>query len=217
MPDDKHEDQGEPIPVKPEEVVVSPPEESTPETLPPEEDTVRAAFTEGTASGEKAPEGEVALEPQPVPAPPPANAPTDVLTSTRGFRNNNPGNLRYSDANPWLGQLDPDDAGFCRFTTPVAGIRALARTLVNYENDHGLNTLDGIVHRWAPPGDHNDTAAYLSSVCRQTGYADSAVLQLRDGRVLTPLVVAIIRQENGSQPYDEATVAAGVSQALGHS
>ncbi len=57
----------------------------------------------------------------------------------RGIRNNNPGNIRHGEN--WQG-LNPNsrsiDAAFCVFNTPVAGIRALAKVLINYKKIYGL-------------------------------------------------------------------------------
>lgn len=83
----------------------------------------------------------------------------------RGIRNNNPGNIRHG-AN-WLG-LNPNgrniDSGFCVFTAPVYGIRALAKVLVNYKRIYGLNTVRQIVNRYAPPNE-NQTTAYMDFIC----------------------------------------------------
>lgn len=87
----------------------------------------------------------------------------------RGIRNNNPGNIRHG-AN-WHG-LNPDgrkiDPAFCVFTTSVAGIRALAKVLINYKRIHGLNTVRQIISRYAPPNE-NQTTAYIQSVAKQLG------------------------------------------------
>lgn len=56
----------------------------------------------------------------------------------RGIRNNNPGNLEWGD--PWQG-LDPDgqaqDKRFVVFKDPAMGIRAIARTLITYQDKYG--------------------------------------------------------------------------------
>ncbi len=130
----------------------------------------------------------------------------------RGIRNHNPGNLRRT-ADPWQG-LSPvqSDAAFFTFTSAVWGIRALARTLIAYQDRHGLDTIRGIVNRWAPPVE-NDTPAYVAAVAARTGFAPDAPLDLHDARCLTPLVEAIIHHENGRMPYAPAVIAKGLTLA----
>ncbi|MFU2316820.1 hypothetical protein [Rahnella sp. PCH160] len=50
----------------------------------------------------------------------------------RGLRNNNPGNIEASDANPWEGQIG-SDGRFAKFETPEHGIRALGKNLLSYQ------------------------------------------------------------------------------------
>jgi hypothetical protein len=140
-------------------------------------------------------------------------------TEPRGLRNNNPGNLRKSD-DSWSG-LAPvqDDPAFLQFSEPYFGIRALARTLLNYQRRHGLETIRALIARWAPPvgekgAEENDTAAYVAAVARRTGFAPDQVLDLDDAATLAALVRAIILQENGEDPYDAALVERAVASAL---
>lgn len=131
----------------------------------------------------------------------------------RGIRNNNPGNIERS-AVRWLGEVSGADTRFATFDTPEAGIRALARNLITYQQRHGLNTVRRIIARWAPPRE-NATAAYEVAVARELGVDPDAPLNLRDEATLSKLSAAIIRHENGVQPYADATLAAGVRAALG--
>jgi len=130
----------------------------------------------------------------------------------RGIRNNNPGNIRRS-TDKWQG-LAPaqDDPAFFKFEAPVMGIRALVRILKNYQTKHGLNTIEQIINRWAPPVE-NDTAAYVRNVERWTGLAANQPLDLTQPFILGALVPAIIRMENGIQPYPDALIAQGISLA----
>jgi hypothetical protein len=71
--------------------------------------------------------------------------------TARGIRNNNPGNIRYTGT-PWQGLDEPkSDGQFCRFANPCWGIRAIARTLITYQDKHGLNSVYQMIARWAPP------------------------------------------------------------------
>lgn len=132
--------------------------------------------------------------------------------TTRGIRNNNPGNIRISDT-PWHGKLIASkDPEFETFDAPVDGIRAMARILETYFDEYGLSTVTSIITRWAPPNENN-THAYIRAVCESTGFEPDAVLT-PDADTLGKLVPAIIRQENGEQPYSEPIIAAGVALAL---
>ena len=70
----------------------------------------------------------------------------------RGIRNNNPGNIRWGSA--WQGlKVDgkEQDKDFCVFIAPEYGIRAMCKILLNYSRLYKINTVAGIIHRWAPP------------------------------------------------------------------
>lgn len=129
----------------------------------------------------------------------------------RGIRNNNPGNIVQSQTR-WEGEIDGADPRFASFATPEAGIRALGRNLLAYEA-RGLNTVSSIIARWAPATE-NDTAAYVATVAKQIGVNPNEPLNLKDRKTMTSLATAIIRHENGVQPYDEKTIGAGVDSAL---
>ncbi|HCM1874248.1 TPA: hypothetical protein N3A16_002823 [Salmonella enterica subsp. diarizonae serovar 53:z10:z35] len=133
--------------------------------------------------------------------------------ATSGIRNNNPGNLEYSKSNPWVGQ-NGDDGRFAKFETPEHGIRALGRNLMSYQRQ-GIDTVNEIINRWAPPTDNNDTAAYIKAVCEQLGVSADEPLDSSNPDTLKALCAAIIQHENGSQPYSDQQLTSGVSAALG--
>lgn len=131
----------------------------------------------------------------------------------RGVRNNNPGNLEASSSNPWVGQTG-SDGRFAKFETPEHGIRALGRNLLSYQRQ-GIDTVSDIINRWAPPTDNNDTAAYIKSVCAQLRVKADQPLDASNPDTLQALCAAIIKHENGSQPYSNEQLSTGVSAALG--
>lgn len=133
--------------------------------------------------------------------------------SARGIRNNNPGNLEYSKTNPWVGQTG-DDGRFAKFETPEHGIRALGRNLLSYQRQ-GIDTVNDIINRWAPPSDNNDTDAYIQAVCAQLGVTPDQPLDASNPDTLKALCASIIQHENGSQPYSDQQLATGVSAAIG--
>ena len=125
----------------------------------------------------------------------------------RGIRNNNPGNIRHGDK--WQGmsqaQTDPD---FVTFNDPVFGIRAMNRIFKTYSTVHGIDTVRGVVERWAPPVE-NVTESYVLSVADRLGVGPDQVIDVR--RHAEALTTAIIYHENGRQPYDVATISQGVN------
>lgn len=132
-----------------------------------------------------------------------------VIYKQRGLRNNNPGNIRHGEQ--WQGMAtEQTDPSFITFASPEYGIRAMAKVLKNYQSLYGLNTLAKIAARWAPPNE-NDTVAYTIALEKFTGIPANQPINVADQ--LNKLIPGIIRQENGLQPYDEATIARGIALA----
>lgn len=133
----------------------------------------------------------------------------------RGIRNFNPGNIELGD--PWQGmRAKQTDGRFAQFETPAFGIRAIARTLITYQDKHGIRTVTAAINRWAPPGE-NDTGAYVRAVQKAVG---GELVDMHEYRYLRPLVEAIIKHENGVGPlknantwYDGATIEEGLRLA----
>lgn len=134
--------------------------------------------------------------------------------TSRGIRNNNPGNLRKTN-DPWQGLAETQtDKEFFVFENPIYGIRALARTLIKYQDKHGLRTIRHIISRWAPSAE-NDTVAYIRGVSMATEFGADIELNMHKYAHLKAMTSAIILFENGQQPYtsaqiDKALVLAGV-------
>lgn len=120
----------------------------------------------------------------------------DNKTLPRGLRNNNPGNIRLSDT-LWMGEIRPSqDKYFCQFCDMAHGYRALLRTLQTYVRKRGCRTIADIIIRWAPPAENN-TAAYITDVCRQLQVPSSHVIDVDDRDSMCALAAAISRHENG--------------------
>jgi hypothetical protein len=133
----------------------------------------------------------------------------------RGIRNNNPGNLVQSSI-PFQGKVPGTDSRFETFDTPENGIRALDKNLIAYQEKYGINTVKGVIERWAPKSENN-TEAYVSAVAKEMGVKADEVIDLKDQKTLEALSKAIIRHENGQQPYSDSQISAGASSALGKS
>lgn len=124
-------------------------------------------------------------------------------SGARGLRNNNPGNIRKS-ADKWQG-LAPvqDDPAFFKFTSASFGVRALGKILQTYRNKYGLQNVRDIIGRWAPPNENN-TTSYVNSVARALGVTADEPIDVYAR--LPDLAAAIIRHENGSNPYTAAEI-----------
>lgn len=136
-----------------------------------------------------------------------------MTTPPPGIRNNNPGNIDFNPTIHWQGQTGANGR-FCVFTTPVMGIRALAKNALAKQDLHGFHTVRKIITAWAPPNENN-TLAYVRVVSKAMGVSPDDVVDLHVKTLLTAFVTAVIRHENGIQPYAAETIAEGVNLALG--
>jgi hypothetical protein len=133
-----------------------------------------------------------------------------VWGKTRGLRNNNPGNIRHSSAK-WQGMATTQtDTSFIQFVSPEYGIRALYKILQTYRAN-GYTTIRQIINRWAPPSE-NDTGAYINAVVKHVGKPADVPVDLNSSEGVK-LVEAIIKHENGVNPYPESLVTKGISLA----
>jgi hypothetical protein len=120
------------------------------------------------------------------------------MTAPIGVRNNNPGNLVYGAG---FDGEEEGEGGFGSYPTPVAGGAALIKNLVAYSTKHGLNTVEGIVGRWAPPNE-NDTTAYAANVANSLGVNATDTLNMQDPGTLAKLATAISKQEGNGAVYN---------------
>lgn len=148
-----------------------------------------------------------------------------TITTPRGVRNNNPGNIDYSPRNAWQGQLGLEvgvpSPRFARFDTPENGIRALGKLLINYRGKDGMpgvggpgiDTVRETITRWAP-GNENNTEAYITAVARRLGVNAADVIDVRKPATLSVMVSSIIAHECAGFAYPEAVLAEGLRRAL---
>lgn len=121
---------------------------------------------------------------------------------SRGIRNNNPANLEGDDQ--WQGLTGKDDKGYLKFDTPENGLRAMAINLRNQQDQHGLNTVADIVTKLAPPSENN-TQAYIANVSAAMKVAPDEKIDLHDPDTMHTMMDAMVRQENGGNPYGDKT------------
>lgn len=122
----------------------------------------------------------------------------------RGFRNNNPLNIRKGSSWKGLSSVQSDKS-FCVFSSMRYGIRAAIYLLLKYYKVYGLHTLYDIISRWAPQGE-NDTENYCKLVADQLHihpkYIGTLDLKLTPNyRRLYDLLCAMIFVENGKYFY----------------
>lgn len=132
---------------------------------------------------------------------------TEIVMTTdprlpRGYRNNNPLNIRFNQNNNWSGKVLPNtDGTFEQFISPAYGYRAALKLIRNYIGA-GYNTIASIIGRWAP-NNENNTTGYINRVCQTTGYVPGTIIEVTDKDKLCNLVYAMAIVENGivaSQP-----------------
>jgi hypothetical protein len=117
----------------------------------------------------------------------------------RGIRNNNPLNIIESGIK-WQGMADKQsDTRFISFKRPEDGIRAASKILQTYQEKHGINTLRGVITRWAPPIE-NDTSAYIASVSIRADIDPDDPLNLTDYKTAYRLLRSMTWMENGKPP-----------------
>ena len=133
-----------------------------------------------------------------------------MLKDKRGYRNNNPGNIRASTRFKWDGEIGADSGGFVIFSDVVYGYRALAKLLTNYGIKYGADTIAEILPRYAPSTENN-TEAYIRSVSLETGLDVNESIDT-DSELLA-VMQAISKHENGYIAYSDEIVKQGIALA----
>lgn len=136
--------------------------------------------------------------------------------SVRGYRNNNPLNLRIS-SNNWKGKVpvsENTDGAFEQFTMMAYGFRAALKNLQSYINKYNCTTIQTIVNKWAPASDGNNPTSYADKVSKTTGIAVTQTITANDKEKLCKIAYAMAIVENGSAPQ-MADVYAGWNLAFG--
>ena len=121
---------------------------------------------------------------------------TPPQSSIIGQRINNPYNIRQYDQG-FLGESG-EDSGFVSFEDPMYGVRAADKVLTTYGTKRGINTIRGLINRFAPPSE-NDTRNYVNYISGQLGIDPDAEVDLSDpemrARILSPMAMMESRSE----------------------
>lgn len=136
----------------------------------------------------------------------------------RGIRNNNPGNIEAGQ--PWQGLAMPseylpdqqNESRFAVFVHPKYGVRALVKLLRTYQDKYGLATIQQIIGRYAPTSE-NLTTAYAVAVATHVDCGINDRIDMSNDIVARRMVEAIIRHENGMQPYPDHVITDGLMLA----
>lgn len=125
----------------------------------------------------------------------------------RGFRNNNPGNIRIN-RDLFQGEIRPSqDKSFKQFETMAYGYRAIFRILRNYYNNYKLETICKMIGRWAPENE-NDTDSYIKAVSDYAGIPADDPININDREQMIRIVAGMSKVENGREA-DMSDVIAG--------
>mgnify|MGYP003639936717 FL=1 len=131
--------------------------------------------------------------------------------------NNNPGNIRTSSTN-WNGEVAQPGEEFERFSDMHMGVRASARILRTYGSKYGIDTINKIIDRYAPPEDNNpNNANYAKHVSTGSGFDVNEKINLNDPQVLIKLMRPIFQFENGQKEaakISDADIQRGVKMAF---
>lgn len=130
-----------------------------------------------------------------------------------GLRNNNPGDLKTGIA--WQGMTGAEGS-FITFQDITWGLRALARDLVTNIDHEGINTIEALISKYAPPSE-NLTQVYIADVAADTGLAKDEVLGT-DADTIHSLIRAIVRHELGdtyAQMVSDADIDTGIAMEGG--
>lgn len=143
---------------------------------------------------------------------------------TRGFLNNNPGNIDRGSV-PWNGEIrdvakctndvqrrELTQGRFCVFQNADFGIRAICLNLKAYRDKLGCKSVRDYINRWAPPNENN-TEAYIGRVAMEIGVSPGQQIDLMEPRTMKALVRGIIMVECAGMPYQDADLERGMALA----
>lgn len=119
------------------------------------------------------------------------DTPTNKSGKTRADRNFNPLNLKTK------GNAGKDSSGFAKYTDEESGWGAARRQLSLYYTRDKLDTISGIINKWAPPSE-NDTNSYVDQISKAMGMGANEKLDLSDPAIMAKLSSYMARHEGYS-------------------
>ena len=99
------------------------------------------------------------------------------------------------------GNIRPEgkSTGFQTYATPEEGLSAIDKNLQSY-GKKGVNTLEGVISRWAPPSE-NDTPTLIANASKRLGLDPKQALDLGNPAVRQAVGTAIMLQEHGNKIF----------------
>lgn len=173
-----------------------------------------ALFNSLPGVGQQPPQVAPQQAPQPPMSPTAPQPPTDGVpmsdNTPRGIRNNNPGNIEDGPFARRMPGYAGSDGRFAKFAAPENGNTAIDSLLASY-GSRGINTVGGVINRWAPQSDGNPTSAYASTVAKGLGVDPSAPIDLSDPATRQKIGMLIGQFENSrpvpsQQPFQVASL-----------
>ncbi len=129
----------------------------------------------------------------------------ELARRVRSFRNNNPLNIKRNARNKWYGaKLAQTDKVFEEFEDLAYGVRAALIILKKYIDIYKLDTIEGIISKWAPEGENGKAATknYINRVALSMHMNQTKQhLQFSDKQTIAELVAAMTLVESGTNYY----------------
>jgi hypothetical protein len=100
-----------------------------------------------------------------------------------------------------VGNLRPvgQSTGFQQPSSYEEGIKGMDDNLKAYGTKHKINTLRGVISRYAPPSDNNDTEGYIKFVAEKTGLKPDQEIDLTNPAVRHVISGPMILMEKGGK------------------
>lgn len=112
---------------------------------------------------------------------------------TKALQNRNFLNLKTPGNDKWLGQIGEDEEKHAIFSDAAYSIRAGYILISNYEKKYGLNTVRGIVCRFA----EGNQKSYINFVCKRLGIGPDEAFNVKER--LPELLKAMVQFETGEK------------------
>ena len=129
----------------------------------------------------------------------------ELARRVRSFRNNNPLNIKRNARNKWYGAKKAQtDKVFEEFEELEFGVRAALIILKKYIDIYKLDTIEGIISKWAPEGENGKAATknYINRVALSMHMNQTKQhLQFSDKQTIAELVAAMTLVESGTNYY----------------
>ena len=111
----------------------------------------------------------------------------------------NPMSIRQGNQN-WEGETgtysSKGSGDFVEYESPEYSFRAADKLLTNYSDLYGLNSVRGILNRYAPPEDNNPTEEYIDFVSTQAGIDPDQELDLNNPEIRSAILSPMAQFES---------------------